>query len=52
MIIVIRGHLRNSFETKDLYNFIKDLHSRLDDYISSIYLQNQDLEKELLKNKY
>jgi hypothetical protein len=27
MIIVIRGHLRNSFETNQLYNFIEELHN-------------------------
>ena len=27
MIIVIRGHLRNSFETKQLYNFIEEVHN-------------------------
>ena len=25
MILIIRGHIRNSFETKDLYNLIKEL---------------------------
>ena len=27
MIIVIRGHVRNSFETNQLYNFIEELHN-------------------------
>ena len=27
MIIVIRGHLRNSFETNQLYNFIEEVHN-------------------------
>jgi len=26
MILIIRGHIRNSFETKKLYNFIKEIH--------------------------
>lgn len=27
MILIIRGHIRNSFETKNLYNFIKEIHT-------------------------
>ena len=27
MILVIRGHIRNSFETKELYNFIEELYN-------------------------
>ena len=26
MILIIRGHIRNSFETKNLYNLIKEIH--------------------------
>ena len=27
MILIIRGHIRNSFETKNLYNVIKEIHT-------------------------
>lgn len=27
MILIIRGHIRNSFETKELYNLIKEIHN-------------------------
>jgi hypothetical protein len=40
MIIVIRGHLRNSFETKDLYNFIKDLYNLFPDLKIFIHTWN------------
>lgn len=26
MILILRGHIRNSFETKKLYNFVKEIH--------------------------
>ena len=26
MILIIRGHIRNSFETKNLYNLVKEIH--------------------------
>ena len=26
MILILRGHIRESFNTKDLYNFVKDLY--------------------------
>ena len=26
MILIIRGHIRDSFNTKELYNLVKELH--------------------------
>jgi len=40
MIIVIRGHLRNSFETKDLYNFIEELYNLFPDLKIFIHTWN------------
>ena len=40
MIFVIRGHIRNSFETKKLYNLIKKLHSVIPDLKIFIHTWN------------
>ena len=40
MILIIRGHIRNSFETKDLYNLIKELHIIIKDLKIFIHTWN------------
>jgi hypothetical protein len=40
MILIIRGHIRNSFKTKDLYNLIKKLHSIFSDLKIFIHTWN------------
>uniref|UniRef100_A0A6C0LGK2 Uncharacterized protein n=1 Tax=viral metagenome TaxID=1070528 RepID=A0A6C0LGK2_9ZZZZ len=40
MILIIRGHIRNSFETKELYNFIKELHVIIPDLKIFIHTWN------------
>jgi hypothetical protein len=40
MILIIRGHIRNSFKTKDLYNLIKKIHSIFSDLKIFIHTWN------------
>jgi hypothetical protein len=40
MILIIRGHIRNSFETKTLYNLIKEIHSIFPDLKIFIHTWN------------
>ena len=40
MILIIRGHLRNSFETKNLYNLIKKIHTIFPDLKIFIHTWN------------
>jgi hypothetical protein len=40
MILIIRGHIRNSFETKNLYNLIKELHTIFPDLKIFIHTWN------------
>jgi hypothetical protein len=40
MILVLRGHIRNSFETKKLYNFIETLHNIFPDLKIFIHTWN------------
>ena len=40
MIIIIRGHIRNSFETKDLYNLIKEIYNLFPDLKIFIHTWN------------
>jgi len=46
MIILLRGHIRNAFETRDLYNLIKDiknLHDSLEIYIHTWIIYSSNL---------
>ena len=40
MILLLRGHIRNSFENKDLYNFIKEIHYLIPDLKIFIHTWN------------
>jgi len=40
MVLVIRGHIRNSFETKNLYNLIKEIHTIFPDLKIFIHTWN------------
>ena len=40
MILIIRGHIRNSFETKKLYNLIKEIHTIFPDLKIFIHTWN------------
>ena len=40
MILIIRGHIRNSFETKNLYNLVKELHIMFPDLKIFIHTWN------------
>jgi len=40
MILILRGHIRESFNTKDLYNFIKDLYNKFTDLKIYIHTWN------------
>ncbi len=40
MILIIRGHLRNSFETQDLYNFIEEMYNTFSDLKIFIHTWN------------
>ena len=40
MILIIRGHIRNSFETKDLYNFVENLYELFPDLKIFIHTWN------------
>lgn len=40
MILIIRGHIRNSFETKKLYNLIKEIHAIVPDLKIFIHTWN------------
>jgi hypothetical protein len=40
MILILRGHIRESFNTKDLYNFIKDLYNEFIDLNIYIHTWN------------
>jgi hypothetical protein len=40
MILIIRGHIRKSFETKQLYNLVKELHTIFPDLKIFIHTWN------------
>jgi len=40
MILIIRGHIRKSFETKELYNLVKELHIIIPDLKIFIHTWN------------
>ena len=42
MYIIIRGHIRNSFETKELYNLIKYLSEK---YTIKIYIHSWSVKQ-------
>lgn len=40
MILIIRGHIRDSFKTRDLYHLIKELHIKFPDIKIFIHTWN------------
>ena len=61
MIFIIRGHIRNSFETKRLYNLIKEIHTIFPDlkifihtwniFANNISWRNININEEIVNDK-
>ena len=54
MIVILRGHIRNSFDNLQLYNFIKYLSQQyvLDIYIHTWSIKQNNISWRIIKNDF